>query len=166
MSPSDARLPQPFPGPRDLSRALWLRVLAALMLVPGVAALGAGILMVLLDLSDTTDDWHGLGVFLGALLALPGAVLAATAVVVLQGVRGALAGPVQAARSRLVRLRAVLASIAAAVVVLAVGEAPALGSGVVVAGVLVVPVALGVALITGWISELTARSTVVAGERP
>lgn len=53
-------------------------------LVVGVLALGGGSYVIALDMADTTDDWHGLGIVLGSLLAVPGllvVVLAALALV-------------------------------------------------------------------------------------
>ena len=64
------RHPDPATGWGTLRRALFWSVLAL-----GVPATGLGLAVVAADMADTSDDWHGLGIALGLLAAVPSVIL-------------------------------------------------------------------------------------------
>ena len=70
---------QPAPAPRN---GLLVAVLS-LTLALGVLAVGAGLIFVVDDLADSSEEFHGLGVLIGAVLGVPGLVMAAVAGVAL-----------------------------------------------------------------------------------
>ena len=57
-------------GWSTLRRALFWSVL-----VLGVIGIGVGLYAIAEDMSDTTDDWHGFGIAIGTILAVPCLVL-------------------------------------------------------------------------------------------
>lgn len=64
---------RPTPTPRN---GLLVAVLA-LTLGLGVLAVGGGLLFVVDDLVDTSEEFHGLGILIGAVIGVPGLVMAA-----------------------------------------------------------------------------------------
>ncbi len=66
------------------SRMGFLVAMLAVTLGLGVLAVGGGLVMIAIDLADTTDDWHGLGIVLGLMAAVPGLVVAALAGIALR----------------------------------------------------------------------------------
>ena len=67
-TPSDPVAPSP-------SRMGFLVAMLAVTLGLGVLAVGGGLVMIAIDMADTTDDWHGLGIALGLVAAVPGLVM-------------------------------------------------------------------------------------------
>ena len=66
------------------SRMGFLVAMLAVTLGLGVLAVGGGLVMVAIDMADTTDDWHGLGIALGLVAAVPGLVIVVLAGIALR----------------------------------------------------------------------------------
>ena len=128
--PSGADRPDRGNGWVTLRRATFWSVL-----VLGVPAIGLGLYVVAEDMSDTTDDWHGLGIALGLLLAVPCLVFCLLAGFGLRSMRrrGAAGG----------RVQAIVLGMLLVALLMVVGLSP----------FLLLPVALGVALLLSVLAD-------------
>lgn len=105
------------------------------VLVLGVPAIGLGLYVVAEDMADTTDDWHGFGIALGLLLAVPCLVFCLLAGFGLRSMRrrGAAGG----------RVPATVLGLLLVALLMAVGLTP----------VLLLPVTLGAALLLSVLAD-------------
>ena len=115
----------------------WTAIRAALLgiltVLGGLAVVG-GLVMVVSDLVDTTDEWHGLGIAIGLILAVPGLVVGLLAGLGLHALRrrGTRGG----------RVHTVVLGVLLLALLLGAPGLPALASVSIVGGLLLAVVAL------------------------
>jgi hypothetical protein len=109
------------------------------VLVLGVPAIGLGLYVVADDMSDTTDDWHGFGIAIGLILAVPCLVFCLLAGFGLRSMRrrGAAGG----------RVLATVLGMLLVALLMVVGLSP----------FLLLPVALGAALLLSVLADGNGR---------
>ena len=76
MPATDVRTTPSLPG-------LLLRVVMVFGIVASVPTIGLGLLLVVEDAQEITEEWHGLGYFFGGLLSATGIVVLMVSIVVL-----------------------------------------------------------------------------------
>jgi hypothetical protein len=105
------------------------------VLVLGVPAIGLGLYLVADDMSDTTDDWHGFGIAIGLIFAVPCLVFCVLAGFGLRSMRrrGAAGG----------RVHAIVLGLLLVALLMVVGLSP----------FLLLPVALGAALLLSVLAD-------------
>ena len=140
-TPPEPSMPQPTPQPSGPTGWSLLRqALFWSVLVLGVVGIGVGLYAIAEDMSDTTDAWHGFGIAIGTVLAVPCLALCVLAGFGLRSMRrhGAAGG----------RAQAVTIGLLLVLLLMLVGLTP----------FLLLPVALGAALLLSVFADTDGRA--------